>query len=314
MITDTELDHRANDAAAEIRAATRHIPLHEPRPRRTRTRRPVALALAAALLITGGIVADRLADLHDTPAVTSTGAVELPYLLPTELPAGITLQRVDSPLTSNISYAVYAATRNWQQGAILAQAITTTTPIPITPDDNCRVRDTECSYAEYPVDNGATFRILTWQQAGASVSLQSATADRNALLAAATEITVDNGRITNRTLAGYPRAANGTGPTDARTVTDLTEVALTFTITTAPDGAPLDFLPGRPVDIQGHPGWLSHQPAGTDGHLAGVVTWQPAPGVYVSLYTRNFTDEQLVRIARSVAPTTQTVWDQLPKS
>ncbi len=314
MITDTDLEHRATAAGTEIHNAVHHLAPGRSAPApRPSARRRYAIVATAALLIGG--VTTTVALRHDNaPAtVTSTGPAELPYLLPTAVPDGVTLHRVDTTRGGTVSYAVFAPSRRWQDGAILAQTITVTDPVAVVPDGDCSVRGTTCTYNEYAVDNGARFGMLAWFEGGASLSLQSSTADRAALIAAARELELTNGRIANDSLVGFPRATSGTGPRDARAVTDATGTAISMSITAAPDDVPIDFLPGRPVDVNGRPAWLSHQPTDeTSGRLAATITWRPTPGVTVSIYTAAYTDDELLRLARSVAPVTQAEWERLP--
>lgn len=78
--------------------------------------------------------------------------------------------------------------------------------------------------------------------------------------------------------------------------------------------AKLLFADVHAVDVGGHPGLAGTMPAGDDlGGDLRVVTWAPTPGTIIRLTATSISEDDLVRVARSVRPATRAAFAELER-
>ncbi len=205
----------------------------------------------------------------------------------------------------------FAASSQPGAAAVLVQVIRVDSGGTI-PGATCTVRGVSCIYSEATVDNGVTWRSLLWFEGNNAIGIQSTFGDREGLFAAAEDASFTNGTVANRDLAGLPRLHESTDAAETRMLVDPTRLALTLSITKTSGRVAPAFMPGRPVDVNGASGWLSHQPSGGRQELAAVVSWAPRIGVTVTVTSTTLSDDELLRVARSVDPVSSDAWNALP--
>jgi DNA-directed RNA polymerase specialized sigma24 family protein len=66
--------------------------------------------------------------------------------------------------------------------------------------------------------------------------------------------------------------------------------------------------PLQAVDVDGHPGWLSHPMS--DGGSDAVLVWEAAPDTFVSVHARGLPDEEVLAVARAVELVDSVAWEQ----
>ncbi len=316
MTAETEFDVRASDAGDQIREVVA-LPIAEPSPRSTRTPRAVGVVVAgvAVVSVVVAMVVPGMVPWRHGTARSQHGS-ETSYFVPRFVPDGVRLIRAEVTPSLQTSVAVFASTPKPDAPATLIQ-VSRLEDASSDPTDQCSVRGVGCTYDELVADNGVTWRFLSWFEGYLSVGLQSTATDRAGLFSAAAELQIANGIVANKTIGGLPRTFASSNTPTIRVLADRNRpAALTLNIITLRGDPPTAFIPGDAVDINGIRGWLTHSRSGTNPSAAavGVIGWNPSTSVTLSLSSITLSDDELLRIARSVAPATATEWEQIPVS
>lgn len=324
MTTTADVDARGQMAAAELRAAVDNLRVPSPPLEGAPRKRQIALAFAALLLVGAGLAVVVARD--DAPTKLTTGVpAALPRLVPTFVPDGTTVYRTDAapPQGLRIATTLFASTPRQVRGRAELMVTVRTMDGGFDPDidegTETSVRGHDARIKEYPIDNGKTLRVVWWlEDTNTWVELQSATMDGEALRSMAEELQIADGAVADQVVRGLSvlLRRSSADPLETRAITlrdgqpehFLYIAAVRSSITAATTA---EWLPGREVDVQGHKAWLSHEPL-IDPRVAVAISWSLSPDVRVSVVASGFSDDEVLRMARSLRDVSQSEWDALP--
>ena len=324
MTTTADVDARGQMAAAELHAAVANLrvptTLREGSPRKRR----MTLAFAALLLV-GAVLAVVIA--HDDAPTKLTTAVPaaLPRLVPTYVPDGSAVYRTESvtPEGMRFTTTLFASTPRQVRGRAELMVTVRTMAGGFNPDigegTETIVHGHDARTKEYSIDNGETLRAVWWlEDTNTWVDVQSATMDSEALVSVAEALQIADGAVANQVVGGLSVLLRRSSPdqheTRALTLRDgQPEQFLYISAVRSPNTAATtaEWLPGREVDVQGHKAWLSHEPI-IEPRVAVAISWSLSSDVRVSVVASGFSDDEVLRVVRSLRDVSQSEWDALP--